>query len=179
MAKPIKTHGAAAISANSRHPERALMVYDLLRNDEECYRYINYGVEGTDYVVTEDGKLDYPEGWDEATDKVDANFWCGRNDDLELQNVSWWEGTQDMIDNYDKIAYDYEFENLIIDKNAIETQQAAIANVLSEYLPQLGYGKYDDPHKAIDEMREKLKAAGYDDVKASIQKDIDAFRGEK
>ena len=179
VAKPIKTHGAAAISANSRHPERALMVYDLLRNDEECYRYINYGVEGTDYVVTEDGKLDYPEGWDEATDKVDANFWCGRNDNLELQNVSWWEGTQDMIDNYDKIAYDYEFENLIIDKNAIETQQAAIANVLSEYLPQLGYGKYDDPHKAIDEMREKLKAAGYDDVKASIQKDIDAFRGEK
>ena len=74
---------------------------------------------------------------------------------------------------------DYEFENMIIDKNAIETQQAAIANVLSEYLPQLGYGKYDDPHKAIDEMREKLKAAGYDDVKASIQKDIDAFRGEK
>ena len=69
--------------------------------------------------------------------------------------------------------------HLIIDKNAIETQQAAIANVLSEYLPQLGYGKYDDPHKAIDEMREKLKAAGYDDVKASIQKDIDAFRGEK
>ena len=64
-------------------------------------------------------------------------------------------------------------------KIAIETQQAAIANVLSEYLPQLGYGKYDDPHKAIDEMREKLKAAGYDDVKASIQKDIDAFRGEK
>lgn len=179
VAKPLKTHGAAAISANSKHPERALMVYDLLRNDEECYRYINYGVEGTDYIVTEDGKLDYPEGWDEATDKVDANFWCGRNDDLELQNVSWWDGTQDMIDNYDKIAYDYEFENLIIDKNAIETQQAAIANVLSEYLPQLGYGKYDDPHKAIDEMREKIKAAGYEEVKASIQKDIDAFRGEK
>ena len=80
VSKPIKTHGAAAISANSKHPERALMVYDLLRNDEECYRYINYGVEGTDYIVTDDGKLAYPEGWDEATDKVDANFWCGRND---------------------------------------------------------------------------------------------------
>ncbi len=100
-------------------------------------------MEGTDYIVTDDGKLSYPEGWDEATDKLDANFWCGRNDDLELPNESWWDGTQDMIANYDKIAYDYEFENLIIDKNAIETQQAAIANVLSEYLPQLGYGKYE------------------------------------
>ena len=84
-----------------------------------------------------------------------------------------------MIANYDKIAYDYEFESLIIDKNAIETQQAAIANVLSEYLPQLGYGKYEDPHKAIDEMREKLKAAGYDEVKAAIQKNIDDFKAEK
>ena len=68
---------------------------------------------------------------------------------------------------------------MIIDKNAIETQQAAIANVLSEYLPQLGYGKYEDPAKAIDEMREKLKAAGYDEVKASIQKNIDDFKAEK
>ena len=80
-----------------------------------------------------------------------------------------------MIANYNKIAYDYELENLIIDKTSIETQQAALANVLSEYIPQLGFGKYEDPRKAIDEMREKLKAAGYDEVKASIQKNMDAF----
>lgn len=39
----------------------------------------------------------------------------------------------------------------------------------------MAYGKFDDPHAAIDEMREELKAAGYDDVKASIQADLDAF----
>ena len=33
--------------------------------------------------------------------------------------------------------------------------------------------------QAIDEMREKLKAAGYDEVKASIQKNIDDFKAEK
>lgn len=177
--KPLKTHGAAAISANSKHPERALMVYDLLRNDEECYRYINYGIEGTDYIVTEDGKLDYPEGWDKSTDNLDANFWCGRNDDLELENKFNWTGTKDMIDGLNEIAYDYEYENLIVDKNSIEAQQAAIANVLSEYMPQLAYGKYDDPHAAIDEMREKINAAGYEEVKASLQKDMDAFIADK
>ncbi|HIU76088.1 MAG TPA: DUF3502 domain-containing protein, partial [Candidatus Pelethocola excrementipullorum] len=179
ISKPLKTHGAAAISANSKHPERALMVYDLLRNDEECYRYINYGIEGTDYIVAEDGRLDYPEGWDKSTDNLDANFWCGRNDDLELENSFNWTGTQDMIEGLNEIAYDYEYENLIVDKNAIEAQQAAIANVLSEYLPQLAYGKYDDPHAAIDEMREKVMAAGYEDVKASLQKDMDAFKANK
>lgn len=176
VSKPLKTHGAAAISMSSKHPERALMVYDLLRNDEECYRLINYGIEGTDYIVTDDGKLDYPEGWDESTDALGSNFWCGRNDDLELSNVSWWDGMDDMIADYDKIAYDYPYESLIVDKNKIEAQMAAMASVLAEYLPQLAWGKYDDPKAAVDEMREKLKAAGYDEVKASIQEDMDVYK---
>lgn len=176
VAKPLKTHGAAAISANSAHPERALMVYDLLRNDEECYRLINYGIEGTDYIVTDDGKLGYPEGYDTSTDALGSNFWCGRNDDQELTNESWWDGTDDMIAAYDEIAYDYPYEALIVDKTSIEAEMAAMANVLSEYLPQLYWGKYEDPKAAIDEMREKLMAAGYEDVKASIQADMDAYK---
>ena len=179
IAKPLKTHGAAAISANSKHPERALMVYDLLRNDKECYRLINYGIEGTDYVVTSDGKLDYPTGYDQSKDALGTDYWCGRNDDLELQSNFTWTGAKDMITKLNSVAYDYQFENLIINKDSIDAKQAAIANVLSEYIPQLAYGKYDDPKKAIDEMRKKIKAAGYDDVKASIQKDMDAFVKEK
>lgn len=178
IAKPLKTHGAAAISANSRHPERTLMVYDLLRNDEQCYRYINFGIEGTDYIITEDGKLSYPEGWNQSVDKLEANFWCGRNDDLELENSYNWSGAKDMIEGLNKIAYTYEFENLILDKNAVEAEQAAIASVLSEYIPQLAYGKYDDPHAAIDEMREKIRAAGYEKVKQSFQKDMDALKNK-
>jgi hypothetical protein len=176
IAKDLKTHGAAAISANSKHPERALMVYDLLRNDEQCYRLINYGIEGTDYIVTDDGKLGYPEGYDQSTDSLGSDYWCGRNDDLELVNSFNWSGQTDMIANLNKIAYDYEYENLIINKDKIDTAQAAIASVLSEYIPQLAWGKFDDPKAKIDEMRDKIKAAGYDDVKASIQADLDAFK---
>jgi ABC-type glycerol-3-phosphate transport system substrate-binding protein len=178
IAKPLKTHGAAAISANSKHPERALMVYDLLRNDETCYRYINYGIEGTDYIITADHKLAYSEGWDQSTDKLDSNFWCGRNDDLELENSFNWSGTKEMIENLNKIAYTYEFENLILNKHEVEAEQAAIANVLSEYLPQLAYGKYDNPREAIDEMRRKIKDAGYDKVKSEFQKDMDEYKKE-
>jgi len=172
---PLKQHGACAISANSTHPERALMVYDLLRNDEECYRLLNYGIEGEDYVVTEDGKLGRPDGFDSSKDALDSNFWMGRNDDLELQDENWWDGTEDFIKSLDKIGYDYPFENLIVNTDAIEAKQAALANVLSKYLPQLAYGQVEDPKATIDQMREELKAAGYDDVKAAIQKDLDAF----
>jgi hypothetical protein len=53
---------------------------------------------------------------------------------------------------------------------------SAMASVLSEYIPQLAFGKYEDPKAAIDEMREKLKAAGYDKVKESIQKNVDEYK---
>lgn len=172
---PLKLHGACAVSANSTHPERALMVYDLLRNDEECYRLLNYGIEGEDYVVTEDGKLGRPDGYDSSKDSLDSNFWMGRNDDLELQNEDWWDGTADFITSLDEIGYDYPFENLMVDTNAIEAKQAALANVLSKYMPQLAFGQTDDPKATVDQMREELKAAGYDEVKESIQKDLDAF----
>ena len=44
-----------------------------------------------------------------------------------------------------------------------------------KYIPQLAYGQVDDPKATVDQMREELKAAGYDDVKAAIQKDLDAL----
>ena len=93
----------------------------------------------------------------------------GRNDDLELQDESWWDGTDDLISSLDKIGYDYPFENLIVDTTAIEAKQAALANVLAKYIPQLAYGQVDDPKATVDQMREELKAAGYDDVKAAIE----------
>ena len=176
VSKPLKTHGAAAISANSQHPERALMVYDLLRNDETCYRLINYGIEGVDYTITSDGKLDHPEGWDKSKDSLDSNYWCGRNDDLELQDVQWWDGTKGMIDMYNTFAYDNPYTGLVVDKNSVEAEMSAMASVLSEYIPQLAYGKYPDPKKAVDEMREKLKEAGYDKVKESIQQNMDTYK---
>lgn len=173
--RDLKTHGAAAISANSKHPERALMVYDLLRNDEECYRLINYGIEGTDYVIDDDGKLSHPDGYDSSTDALGANFWCGRNDDLELKDSTAWDGTWDLYNELDENAYDYPFEALAFDVDSISATQANIGAVLSEYIPQLAFGKFDDTHAAVDEMIDKINAAGYEDAKASLQSNVDDF----
>lgn len=178
LTKPLITHQALAISANSKHPERALMVYDLLRNDEQCYRLMNYGIEGEDYLVTEDGKLGRPDGWDKSVDSLDSNFWMGRNDDLELAETFWWDGMEGMFEEYNSYAVDYPYASLIIDKTEIEVQMSAMANVLSEYIPQLAFGKYDDPRAAVDEMREKVKAAGYEDVKANLQAQMDAYKAQ-
>ncbi|MGK9220129.1 MULTISPECIES: ABC transporter substrate-binding protein [Microbacterium] len=173
--RDILTHGAMAVSATSANPEKALEVYDMLRNDEESYRLINYGIEGTDYVITDDGKLDNPEGYDPSTDALGANFWAGRMDEYELPRVTDAENKQELYDQLDAEAKDYPYSTLLFNKDAIDPTLAAMGAVFSEYIPQLQYGKFDDPEAAIEEMRQKLRDAGYEDALASVQADMDAW----
>jgi putative aldouronate transport system substrate-binding protein len=177
--KDIKTHGAMAVSAYSKHPEKALQVYDLLRNDKADYRFINYGIEGSDYIVTPDGKLSYPEGYDSSKDSLGANFWAGRRDSLELDKVTDAPNKKEIYDGLNKVAKDYPYSTLLINKDAIDPTLSAMAGVLAQYIPQLASGKFDDPKAAVAEMRQKLKEAGYEDARASIQSDLDAWAKKK
>ncbi|WP_454293644.1 DUF3502 domain-containing protein [Salana multivorans] len=176
--KDIKTHGAMAVSAASKNPELALQVYDVIRNDEEAYRLLNYGIEGTDYIITEDGKLGYPDGYDPSTDALGSNFWAGRMDEFELDKTTDAPDKWDIYAELDSKSKDYPYETLIFDKNSIDSTLAAVSGVLSQYLPQLQYGKFDDPAKAIDDMRRELEAAGFSDAQASLQANLDEWAAE-
>lgn len=177
--KDIFTHGAMAVSAYSKNPEKALQVYDLIRNDKENYMLFNYGIEGEDYILNADGVLDRPAGWDSSTMSLDTNFWWGRMDEFEPVRTTDAPNKAEVIAELDKTAKDYPYSTLLLNKQAIDPTLAAMSGVLSEYIPQLQYGKFDDPAAAIAEMRQKLKDVGYEDVRASIQADMDAWATER
>ena len=172
----VITHGATAVGAASKHPERALMVYDLLRNDEQCYRLLNYGIEGTDYVVTADGKLDRPEGWDASTDALDSNFWYGRNDDLELDNVTWYAGKDDIFANYASYAIDSPYSQLVFETDDIASYMANMSDVFASYVTAIAFGKAGDPEQAVNDFRAAMKAAGYDEVYKTLQEQMTAYK---
>ncbi len=66
-----------AVAGQSRNPERALMVYDLIRNDKTFYDLFNYGIEGEQYIV-KDGFMARPDNYlDDATDGVSFDYWWG------------------------------------------------------------------------------------------------------
>lgn len=176
--RDIKTHGAMAVSANSEHPERALKVYDLLRNDAECYKLLNFGIEGSDYVM-KDGKLDYPEGYDSSKDALGANFWGGRMDEFEPPRATDAPNKDALYSELEGMSKDYTYSTLMITKDTIDPTLAAMSSVLSEYIPQLQYGKFDNPDEAITKMRDALNKAGYEEVKQSLQADMDAWATEK
>lgn len=171
------THGAMAISAASKNPERALMVYDLLRNDPECYKLFCYGIQGVSWDINEDGLRITPEGYNQDTDNINGttNFWWGRNDDLEIRDANRdWDKIDAMYEKYDQIKIDYPYGQFIPNVEEIQSYISNISEIHTSYMKQIAFGKYNGTAEDIvAEYQESLKAAGIEEVTAELQKQMD------
>ena len=175
------THGAMAISAASANPERALMVYDLIRNDPDCYRLFCYGQEGVSWEMTDDGMRTTPEGYNPDTQNINGmtNFWWGRNDDLEIRDVNLnWDEIDALYNEYDQVAIDYPYGQFVADTDNIQTQINNITEIHGNYMKQIAYGKYNGTaEEIVAEYQAALEAAGINDVTAELQRQFDELYG--
>lgn len=176
------THGAMAVSAGSENPERALMVYDMIRNDPECYKLLCYGQEGVSWEMTDDGMKTTPEGYNADTQNVNGvtNFWWGRNDDLEIRDASRnWEKIDALYAEYDKIKIDYPYGQFILNNDNIQSYISNINEIYTNYMKQISFGKYSGTaEEIVAEFQQALKDAGIDIVTEEIQRQIDEVYGE-
>lgn len=176
------THGAMAVSAGSENPERALMVYDMLRNDPECYRLLCYGQEGVSWEMTGDGMKTTPEGYNADTQNVNGvtNFWWGRNDDLEIRDASRdWEKIDALYAEYDEIKIDYPYGQFILNNDNVQSYISNINEIHANYMKQIAFGKYSGTaEEIVAEYQQALKDAGIDIVTEEIQRQIDEVYGE-
>jgi hypothetical protein len=170
------THGAMAVAAKSKNPERALMVYDLMRNDPEVYRLLNNGVEGVQYVLAADGKtFTRPTGFNQDTDDSSFNFWWGRNDNLELLSPNVAVQQRDaLFAAYNAVAVPYQYGQIVFNLDPISSQLDNLTNIFNTYMPQIVFGKQADPEAYVAEFRTQLKSAGYEEVIAEVERQLAA-----
>lgn len=64
----------------------------------------------------------------------------------------------------------------MLDLKSIQPQIAALSNVTSTLGTAISFGKVNDPVKAVEEYRAKLKRAGYDKVFKEIQRQLLEFK---
>jgi len=173
------THGAMAVSAASENPERALMVYDLIRNDEECYHLFNYGIRGISWDLDENGMKITPEGYNSDTDNINGmtNFWWGRNDDLEIKDATKnWEAIEPLYAEYDSLKIDYPYGQFVPDVDDIQGKIDNIQEVYTNYMKQIAFGKYSGTaEEIVSEMHDALQKAGIEEVTAALQEQFDAL----
>ena len=169
------THGAMAVAETSKNPERALMVYDLLRNDPEIYRLMQYGIEGDMYSLDAEGYIVRPEGFNDSTDGVSLNWWWGRRDELELRSADRdWDVIDKLYADYEAVKINYPYGRVVFELGAIQMFLDNLSNVYNTYMPRIVFGMVDDPAAFVAEFREQLQAAGIEMVMEEVQRQINA-----
>lgn len=168
------------IASNTEVPEAALKFLNLTYTDEDIVNLLIYGIEGRDYVLTDDGYATYPEGEDSTTVPYTAQLSCGTLGNFFIMYPT--QGTS-------KESLDWELEQnqtvktspamgFIFDSSQLNTQYTAVKNVISQYLPGLMCGSVD-PDTEIDAFISSLNDAGYQDILEAKQTQLDEWLGEQ
>lgn len=158
-----------SIFSKSKHPERALMALDYLRNDEEINSLFCYGIEGKHWEDAGDGLLiSLP---DSSNYAYDSNCnWGVRNDANWRVVVGGIPGMEELTELWKENARSRRYQTFVFDDSSVKNEIAAITDVFNTDYKLLGLGFTDDPVADIAALREHMTAAGADIVYAEMQK---------
>ncbi|WP_130838092.1 ABC transporter substrate-binding protein [Lachnoclostridium sp. Marseille-P6806] len=175
----LKSSGCASviwnINQNCEDPVAAMQLMDALYTDPELSNLLIWGQEDVDYVLTEDGHIDFAEGVDvqnaeyfhqmnwQFPNQYIAHVWVG--DDLDIGRKT---------EEFNDKAVRSKAMGFMFDNSAYATELTALTNVYEEYRDQLMYG-FLDPEDGIPEMEQRLKAAGLDTYIAAKQAALDQW----
>lgn len=174
--KITNNNGQWAIPENSANPEKAMEFLNLMYTDSDVINYLAYGIEGEDYVVHDDGRIGYPDGLDSTTvgysmasaiwslgNQFNAYVW-------ETNDLDIWEQTKEYQDSAEaSLAFGF-----VWDPTPVSNQVAAVQNVYDQYTSSLENGVVD-PESTLEEMNEKLYAAGLQDIIDEKQAQLDEW----
>lgn len=163
-----------SISKNSKNPERAVMLINLLNTDKELYNTISYGIEGKHYSKVSDNviKINKDAGYNPNASWVFGNTF----------NALLVEGTDPKVVEQtakeNETAKPSPLMGFKFDSTPVSAEIANIVSVGDQYLPGLVTGTVDTKEK-LKEFQDKLKQAGGDKVIAEMQKQLDEWKKTK
>ena len=82
------------------------------------------------------------------------------------------------MNDFDKNAIQSKAMGFVFDESSVESQFAAVTNVLNQYLPGLEDGQ-SDPATVLPKFISDLKANGIDDIIKAKQAQLDAYLAAK
>ena len=162
-----------AISVTSKNPERALMFLNLLNTDPYVMTMLNYGVEGFTYNKNADGTITFI-----AENRANYSPWRNGMGNIRIlpptdgEGLTYW----DDFAAYYNAAEALPYGGYIFDGSALETEQAAIANVYAEYAFNLMSGAVN-PDDVLPAFLAKLEEAGMSDLVAAANEQLAAYIG--
>lgn len=176
------TQNCTAIPINSKNPERAAMVLNLLYMDKELNNLIQYGIEGTHYSVGTDGI--YVEGPSyENFQSEGANAWNLRHPEYYIPREQD-AANEEIFAQLKNIASKTNYPDVDIASGFIEVfddyaaERAALASVMTQYLAPIQAGLVDDVDAAVDVFLVKAEEAGLSKIQNAYTEQWKAYCDE-
>lgn len=167
----ISTQNGMAIHATSKHPERSLLLIDLLQNDKEIHDLTMYGIAGKHYEPVGEDKFN---AGPNAANFTGFSNW-GWNSQLNRQDASYPEEANEILAGWEKIIFHFPLETFVFDDSNVKNEVANVGNVMLRYAIPLEYGLIADLDQGQAELVQQLKAAGIEKIQSEMQTQIDDF----
>ena len=163
-----------AINVNSKHPEEAMKLLNLVYTDKEIYNELVFGMEGEHYEKTGDNSIKMVEepkydfggyGW-MLGNQFNAYYVPGQVEGL-------WEET-DKMNRESEIS---PLRGFVFDPSSVQSEIAQVGSVVKEY--ENGQFTAADIDKYIKERNEKMEQAGLQKVVDEVQKQVDDWKASQ
>ncbi|MBD2866944.1 ABC transporter substrate-binding protein [Paenibacillus arenilitoris] len=169
-----------SIARNSKDPQRAMMLLNLMYTDPELINLFDWGIEGKHYAKTDDPNvIDYPQGVDPANSGYNLNMgWMFGNQFLSYT----WKGDSptlwEELAEFNRVSKKSKALGFTYDSEPVKTEVAAVRNVFDQYYKALETGTVD-PEVEHPKFIKAMKAAGIDKIIAEKQKQLDAWAAQQ
>lgn len=160
---------AMAVLRTSKHAKEAVKFLSLMHTDKDLYNLFIYGIEGKHYDKDENGvvKVKDNTGYNMKTQWMFGNQFNAYY--TEGQDTTAWEKT----DENNRSALQSPLMGFSPDVSSLQTEIAQCSSINTEYqYVTQGAVEYEKLYK---EYINKLKAAGVDNIKKEIQKQVDEW----
>lgn len=165
-----------AVANAAEDPQKAAQFLNWTYTSQEFNDLINWGIEGEDWVLTDDGLASYPDGVDATSVGYHNDFgfvypnqfaghpWAGNPTDIWEQYDVYNEGITTSK------AYGFTF-----DSTPVANEEAQLNSVVEQYRKDLAFGVVDDLDAKIKEFNDALYAAGLQTVMDEKQKQFNEW----
>lgn len=165
-----------AIRATSKNPERALMLANIARTDEELNKLFVNGIKDVHYKDMGNNQMEIiataPKPYNRDIDGMSYMF---RNSKFQYLLANVYPTYYTVANAHAERGITSPWQAFNFDPVNVTTEITKINEVLNQYAPPLNLGYVEDVDKGIDELIAKLKEAGLEKVKEEVIRQADIF----
>ena len=163
----------SCISANCEHPDKALQFLELVNTDTYVRDLLYYGVQGDNWDYTDDTKEWVHKNnadWTMAGYTQGSFFTVTPTDDFDFNQY-------DEVEIQNENAEPSVLLGFSMDVEPVKDQLNQCITIAESYKSELLTGSCggSDPETMVKQMVDELNAAGFQDVMAEAQRQVDEF----